>query len=116
MVNGDGTPKRSYMYAADLAIWLWSILFRAPSLDAFNVGSDQSISILELAQKVVSSLRSTATVKVGQMPIAGEPMKQYVPSIEKAQQQLGLKLRVSLEEAIRRTAAWHGYATPTQQA
>jgi dTDP-glucose 4,6-dehydratase len=115
MVNGDGTPKRSYMYAADLANWLWSILFRAPALEAFNVGSDESISILELAQKVVIALGSTATVKVGQMPIAGEPVKQYVPNTEKAQQQLGLKCRVSLEEAIRRTAAWHGYVAPTRQ-
>jgi dTDP-glucose 4,6-dehydratase len=84
-------------------------------LEAFNVGSDESISILELAQKVVIALGSTATVKVGQLPIAGEPVKQYVPNTEKAQQQLGLKCRVSLEEAIRRTAAWHGYVAPTRQ-
>lgn len=111
-MNGDGTPKRSYMYAADLAIWLWSILFRAPALEAYNVGSDQAISILELAHRVVDALGSTATVRVAQEPVPGAEVKQYVPDTQKAQQQLGLKCAVSLDDAIQRTAAWHGYARP----
>jgi nucleoside-diphosphate-sugar epimerase len=108
-VNGDGTPKRSYMYAADLMIWLWTMLFRAPSLESFNVGSDQAASILELAHIVAATLGSTAGVQVAQQAEPGAPARQYVPSINKAQQRLGLQCCVSLEDAIRRTAAWHGY-------
>ena len=108
-VQGDGTPMRSYMYAADLTIWLWTMLFRAPSPEAFNVGSDQAVSILELAQIVAATLGSTAGVQVAQQAEPGTPARQYVPNISKAQQQLGLQCHISLEDAIRRTAAWHGY-------
>jgi nucleoside-diphosphate-sugar epimerase len=108
-VNGDGTPKRSYMYAADLTVWLWSILFRAPAMEAFNVGSNRAINILELAHTVAAAIGSTAKVCVAQQAIPGAEIQRYVPSTRKAEQLLGLKCEVALEDAIRRTAAWHGY-------
>jgi nucleoside-diphosphate-sugar epimerase len=109
-VNGDGTPKRSYMYAADLAIWLWTILLRSPANQVFNVGSDQAISILDLAYTVASALGSPAAVRVAQRARPGTEVQQYVPSISKAQQGLDLHCEVALEDAIRRTAAWHGFS------
>jgi nucleoside-diphosphate-sugar epimerase len=108
-VNGDGTPKRSYLYAADLAVWLWTILFRAPASEAFNVGSDQAISISELAHAVVAAVGSTSDVQVMQPATKGTRIRQYVPSVKKARERLGLKGEVSLEEAVRRTVRWHGY-------
>ena len=106
-IGGDGTPRRSYLYAADLAIWLWTMLFQAPSLVPINVGSDQDLSILELAQEVARSLNASTDIHVAKEAVPGAPVARYVPSVDRAREMLGLKQTVSLQEAIRRTAAWH---------
>jgi len=106
-IQGDGTPRRSYLYGADLAIWLWTMLFRAPSLTPINVGSGEDLSILELAQKVAKTLDTDAVVQVAGSPSPGSAPSRYVPSVSRAKQLLGLEQTVSLEESIRRTAAWY---------
>jgi nucleoside-diphosphate-sugar epimerase len=108
IIQGDGTPRRSYLYGADLAIWLWTMLFRAPSLTPINVGSGEDLSILELAQKVAETLDTDAVVRVAGSPVPGAAPSRYVPSVSRARQLLGLEQTVSLEESIRRTAAWYG--------
>jgi dTDP-glucose 4,6-dehydratase len=106
-ITGDGTPRRSYLYAADLSIWLWTMLFRAPPLIAVNVGSDRDISILELAQAVANVLGSDIRVEVAKSASPGVLPARYVPSVASARELLGLQELVGLEDAIRRTADWH---------
>jgi len=106
-INGDGTARRSYLYASDLAIWLWTMLFQAPNLVPINVGSADDLSIFELAQAVVQSLKASTEIHVAKSPIPGDPVVRYVPSVERAKAILGLDQTVSLQEAIRRTAEWH---------
>jgi nucleoside-diphosphate-sugar epimerase len=106
-IAGDGTPLRSYLYASDLAIWLWTILFCAPSMQAINVGSEEAVSIATLARTIVDVLDPSATINLSKTPNTGQPPTQYVPSTRRAQHLLGLKQTISLEEAVRRTAAWH---------
>jgi len=108
-IKGDGTPRRSYLYAADLMIWLWTMLLHAPGGRTYNVGSEESISIAELAAITVTTLRPGLAVQIDQKAVPGAPIAQYVPSTQRAQQELGLQTRIPLDEAIRRTAAWHGY-------
>lgn len=108
-IEGDGTPVRSYLYAGDLACWLWTILFRAPSIQAFNVGSENAISIRDLASEAIAALNPTCEVTIAKEPVQGAPLLRYVPSTRFAQQQLHLKQSVGLRDAIRRTAAWHGF-------
>ncbi|HEY9076111.1 MAG TPA: NAD-dependent epimerase/dehydratase family protein [Anaerolineaceae bacterium] len=105
-VNGDGTPYRSYLYAADLAIWLWTILLRGESCRAYNVGSPEAISIFDLAHRVRQVLAPGAEVIVAQQATPGAPAPRYVPDIQRAQNELGLSAWVTMEESIQRMAAW----------
>jgi dTDP-glucose 4,6-dehydratase len=107
-IQGDGTPRRSYLYGADLAIWLWTMLFRAPSLIPINVGSAEDLSILEVAQRVAQTLNPEAVIRVAGAAVPGTAPSRYVPAVSRAKQLLGLEQIVSLEESIRRTAAWYG--------
>jgi dTDP-glucose 4,6-dehydratase len=106
-VNGDGTPFRSYLYAADLAIWLWTILFKGASNRPYNVGSRQGVTIAETAAAVSRALPGKAPVVIAQEPAPGRPAERYVPETARAEQELGLRQWVALDEAIRRTAQWH---------
>jgi dTDP-glucose 4,6-dehydratase len=106
-INGDGTPMRSYLYASDLAIWLWTMLFQSPHLTAVNVGSAHDLSILELARTVVQNLDASIDIHVAKEGIPGAGIARYVPSVDRARHLLGLTETVNLQEAIRRTAAWY---------
>lgn len=110
LIQGDGTPTRSYLYAADLAIWLWKMLFQARPARAYNVGSDVEVSILDLAQKTAELFGRKSDIHVAVQPTAGTPIRRYVPNTQRAQQELGLRQYIDLDEAIRRTAQWHGFA------
>lgn len=106
-IHGDGTPMRSYLYAADLAVWLWAMLLTAPSGEAYNVGSDEAVTIAELARTVVEALGADSEIVVEREAVPGAPPARYVPSIAKAREQLGLRVGVGLRDAIRYTADWH---------
>jgi nucleoside-diphosphate-sugar epimerase len=106
VVNGDGSPVRSYLYAADLTVWLWTILVEGQSCRPYNVGSDRGISIAELADLVRRQISPRSEVVITNQAEPSRQRQRYVPSIERARNELGLESRVSLEEAIERTAAW----------
>jgi dTDP-glucose 4,6-dehydratase len=107
VVNGDGLARRSYLYAADLAIWLWTILFRGVSCRAYNTGAETTITFSELAQVVAETLSPDAAVRITQAATAARPPQNYVPKTYRARQELGLDVWVGLVEAIRRTGRWH---------
>lgn len=106
VIQGDGTPYRSYLYVADLSIWLWTILLRGQAGVAYNVGGDEPITIADLAQRVNHVAGSEKDVKV-MMPV--DPTRRtdrYIPDLSRTTQDLGLKCWINLDEAIRRTLLW----------
>ena len=106
-INGDGTPYRSYLYAADLAIWLWTILIKGQACRPYNVGSENDVTIMQLAQEVAKELSPQSTIQTANQPVEGKLVERYVPSTQRARQELGLETWVSLKEAIHRTANFH---------
>lgn len=107
-VRGDGSAYRSYLYAADLAIWLWTLLARGARGRAYNVGSENAIGMAELASQVRETLASPYEVHIAQPRHEG-PAERYVPDTTRAREELGLAEWISLAESIRRTAL---YAAP----
>lgn len=106
-IRGDGAPLRSYLYAADMAAWLWTILVRGQSSVPYAVGSERAISIAELGETVARVLGVSVPVRIAQPARTGEPPERYVPETGRERAELGLRESISLEDGIRRTAAWH---------
>jgi nucleoside-diphosphate-sugar epimerase len=105
-LKGDGTPYRSYLYAADLAIWLWTILFRGTPAKPYNVGSGDAVSMKEVAESVAGAFDSQPQIVIRGVAVPGKPAERYIPDVTLAQGDLGLKCEVALPDAIRRTVQW----------
>ncbi|MBI4454625.1 MAG: NAD-dependent epimerase/dehydratase family protein [Acidobacteria bacterium] len=110
-MNGDARPYRSYLYAADLAIWLWTILFRGNSCRPYNVGSEEDITISALARTVAGVFEPKVDVHRAKPALTGKPAERYVPLTQKAASELELQQRIALQEAIRRTIQWYSRAS-----
>ena len=107
-VNGDGSPLRSYLDQTDLAHWLFSILERGKPGNAYNVGSDQAISIGNLAHLVRDLIAPDHTVQIkGALVADNIGRNRYIPNVEKSINELGLHINVPLADAIQNTAKTH---------
>ena len=112
-IGGDGTPFRSYLYAADLAEWLVTMHLRGQPGRAYNVGSEEAVSIRQLADRVAAvtatlyAERTPAKVTVAKQPLSGFPAERYVPDCGRARAELALIPAASLDAAIHRTMQFH---------
>ena len=106
-VNGDGTPLRSYLYGADLATWLLTLLSLGKPAYPYNVGSDQAISIAELAETVRSAIAPEKTCQIQLQPDPAASRLRYVPAIDRGRSELKLEAWTPLRQAIEWTADYY---------
>lgn len=112
VIGGDGTPQRSYLYAGDLVVWLLTMLVRGVSGRAYNVGSDDSVSIAQLASRIAQADGRGVKVEGATALDASKPIARYVPNIDRARQELGLDVFTPLDEQISRMLATLRTASP----
>jgi nucleoside-diphosphate-sugar epimerase len=107
-VVGSGEAVRSYLYAADVAVWLWTLLIAGKSGTVCNMGSEEAVSIAELAHRTATLLGGPGVEILGK-PDPGWNPGRYVPSTVRARTELGVTATVNLDDAIRRTALSNGW-------
>ncbi len=115
VIQGDGTPLRSYLDQRDLAHWLTTLLLHGAPQRAYNVGSDEAVSISDLAALVARLAGGHSDVRVLGQASAGQSAQRnrYVPDVTRVREELGLAVRHDLASALRDTLAVLDRAPPS---
>jgi dTDP-glucose 4,6-dehydratase len=100
MNKGDGTAVRSYLYSADLVIWLLRVLASGKDREVYNVGSSSPVSIKELANKISGNNMLILGINDANKNV-------FLPSVEKATMELGLQESFTIDEIIYKTKLFY---------
>lgn len=98
-IASDGKSVRSFMYAADLIYWLMKILLNGKKSTIYNVGSDEEVTIKELAN-MISEIRGGIRVNVKNNQNNGVGSNYYVSSIKRCKEELGLVVETRLHRGL----------------
>jgi UDP-glucose 4-epimerase len=109
-IHGDGLQSRCFCDVRDVVEVLPRLLRSCPCHGrVFNVGSDRSISISDLADLVVSTLGSKSAkrfIPYDQAYAAGfEDLRRREPNLRRIRESVGFRPRFALESTIRDIAA-----------
>lgn len=110
-VHGDGSQSRCFTFVEDTVRATMLAAEKPEALgEAFNVGAEFEITILELAHKIREMSGSKSEVVC--MPYRDyyghsyEDTPRRRPDMTKSEEMLGFKAQVALDEGLRRTLAW----------
>ncbi len=104
-VYGDGTQTRSFCYITDTIIGLFKLLL-TPKIDGqiVNIGNNNELSILELAEKIIQLSGSSSKITFHQLP-KDDPLRRC-PDLTLAKNILDYYPRVFLDDGLKRTIEW----------
>jgi UDP-glucose 4-epimerase len=110
-VIGDGLQTRCFTYVDDAIRATVAAGLQADAVgEVLNIGSDEEVSIKELAELMIRLARSRSTIKfVTQAEVYGsgyEDIRRRVPSIRKMREILGIEPQIPLVDGLRRTIEW----------
>jgi len=106
-VHGDGSQRRCFTDVTDVVRALLGLIDHPGAVgEVFNVGSQQEISILDLAKKVKTATKSSSEIVFVPYEKAYEEgfedMPRRIPDISKIEKLIGYRPTVSLERILER--------------
>lgn len=108
-LHGDGTAERDWIFVEDTARAV-SMLMDAPIEgvrgEVFNIGTGRSISVLEIARKVVE-IFGLGEDCLSFYPERFGQVAKHVSSTEKARRTFGFAASVGFEEGLQRAVKWY---------
>jgi len=102
-IYGNGDQTRSFCFVDDTVLGIIKAM-ESDSSEVFNIGNPNEITILQLAEKVISLTNSKSSIKFVELP-EDDPM-QRKPDITKANKKLNWFPEVSLEDGLMKTIEW----------
>jgi UDP-glucuronate decarboxylase len=99
---GDGSQTRSFCYVDDLVRGL-ILLAESGEHMPVNIGNPTEMSLLELAEAVVTATGSSSQIVFEALPVDDPQVRQ--PDITRARQLLGWEPEIALDDGLRRTLA-----------
>jgi len=103
-VYGDGNQTRSFCYISDLISGLLKLIERDCKGEMVNLGADNEIRIIELAN-LIKELASSGS-EIVFLPAREDDPRRRRPDISKARRLLGWEPIVPLREGLSRTIDW----------
>ncbi len=102
-IYGKGDQTRSFCYVDDTVSGIIKAM-ESNSSEVFNIGNPNEITILQLAEKIISLTNSNSSIKFVDLP-EDDPMQRN-PDITKANEKLNWFPEVLLEDGLMKTIAW----------
>jgi len=109
-ILGDGQTVRGYMYPSDMAWWLLNILLHGTVGMSYNVGSPESVSLQELAEKIAVLVPKPPKIISGISNDISLRRSKFVPNVDFAKSNLDLQITTDLDNSIKRTILWNQLA------
>lgn len=106
-VHGTGKQTRSFGYVGDVVDAVIKIMEHPKSAgEVYNLGSDEEISIVNLAKRIVALAGSSSTISyIPHSQVYGEgfeDMERRCPDVSKARKLIGYRPKTSLDEIVKK--------------
>lgn len=103
VIKGNGKTIRSFLYAADLVVWLLALACKGKAGEPYNVGSDEAFRLDELTQLISDTLGLGTPVEILNQPTSTSRIR-YVPAVSRIRQELGVKIWTDMTTGVKRMA------------